>query len=64
LFEDPLNTEEAATVAVVSGFLIPCSFCRNFWNNLEPLILSKLLEEGGITVEVFVGLTAAGWTPS
>jgi hypothetical protein len=55
---------EAATVFALSGFLLPYSFYKNFWNNFEPFILSKLLVYAGITVEVFVGLTAAAWTPS
>ena len=45
LLDDPLKTVGAAMMLVLSGFLLPYSFYKNFWNNLEPFILSKLLVE-------------------
>jgi hypothetical protein len=64
LLDDPLKTVGAATMFVLSGFLIPCSFYKNFWNNFEPFILSKLLVDVEITFEVLIGLTTAACTPS
>jgi hypothetical protein len=45
LLDDPLKTVGAAMMLVLSGFLLPYSFYKNFWNNLDPFILSKLLVE-------------------
>ena len=45
LLDDPLKTVGAAMMLVFSGFLLPYSFYKNFWNNLDPFILSKLLVE-------------------
>jgi hypothetical protein len=64
LLDDPLKTVGAATMFVLSGFLLPYSFYKNFWNNFDPFILSKLLVDDETTLEFFIGLTAAACTPS
>jgi hypothetical protein len=64
LLDDPLKTVGAAIMFVLSGFLMPYSFYKNFWNNFEPFILSKLLVDVETTFEVLIGLTAAACTPS